>query len=146
MKVKSSLLKTPVKLSVSFSVLFNKSFNFFSPNPWKETLVTPIFKKGSCTVASYYRPINLTSESIIRDKNNHKVHGYKQLICSLPTWLHRRQILRHTTACCFKLNEAHSIDMIYFNFAKAFDYLLTKLKSYGLTGNLLGWLKSFLVV
>ena len=40
---------------------------------------------------------------------------------------------------------------IYFNLAKAFDSvthacLLTKLESYGLTGNLLGWLRSFLVV
>jgi len=42
------------------------------------------------------------------------------------------------------------VDIIYFDFAKAFDSvphtcLLTKLKSYGLTGNLLRWLESYLV-
>jgi len=41
----------------------------------------------------------------------------------------------------------HSVDIIYFDFAKAFDQtcLLTELKSYGLTGNLLGWLKSIIL-
>jgi len=39
------------------------------------------------------------------------------------------------------------VDIIYFDFAKAFDlvHLLAKLKSYGLTGNLLRWLESYLV-
>ena len=41
------------------------------------------------------------------------------------------------------LDQGHSVDIIYFDFAKAFDSvshtrLLTKLESYGLTGNLLG--------
>ena len=41
--------------------------------------------------------------------------------------------------------KGHSIDVIYFDFAEAFDsVLLTKLESYGIAGNVLRWIKSFL--
>jgi len=48
------------------------------------------------------------------------------------------------------LDGGDSVDIIYFDFAKAFNSvphtcLLTKLKSYGLTENLLRWLESYLV-
>ena len=44
----------------------------------------------------------------------------------------------------------HAVDVIYFDFTKAFDsvphtHLLTKLESYGLTEKLLGWLRNYLV-
>ena len=47
------------------------------------------------------------------------------------------------------LEENYAIDVIYFDFAKAFDsvphkHLLVKLESYGIFGSLLGWLRSFL--
>ena len=43
----------------------------------------------------------------------------------------------------------HYLDIIYLDFQKAFDIvpyerLLTKLNSYGIQGNLLGWIKNFL--
>ena len=46
-------------------------------------------------------------------------------------------------------NSGYAIDIIYFDFKKAFDSvphhrLLHKLKSYGINGNLLSWLNSFL--
>lgn len=156
-----SLKECGQQLSVPLSILFNKSFNSSTlPDAWKEALVTPIFKKGDRTIASNYRPISLTSpivkmmESIIRDRiMDHMVkhnlftphqHGFTagrscvtQLLTSLNDWTK-------------SLERGHSVDIIYFDFAKAFDSvphtrLLTKLESYGLTGNLLGWLKGFLV-
>ena len=47
------------------------------------------------------------------------------------------------------LNSGYATDIIYFDFKKAFDSvphrrLLLKLKSYGISGNLLSWLSSFL--
>ena len=46
------------------------------------------------------------------------------------------------------LNSGYATDIIYFDFKKAFDSvphrrLLLKLKSYGISGNLLSWLSSF---
>ena len=47
------------------------------------------------------------------------------------------------------IDNGHPIDVIYFDFRKAFDQvphrrLLYKLLSYGFTGNLLGWITDFL--
>ena len=47
------------------------------------------------------------------------------------------------------IDNGHLIDVIYFDFRKAFDQvphrrLLYKLLSYGFTGNLLGWITDFL--
>ena len=49
----------------------------------------------------------------------------------------------------WSLNSGYATDIIYFDFKKAFDSvphhrLLLKLKSYGISGNLLSWLNSFL--
>ena len=60
------------------------------------------------------------------------------------------QLLTALNCWTKSLEQGHSVDIIYFDFAKAFDsvphaQLLTNLESYGLTGNLLGWLKGFLV-
>ena len=47
------------------------------------------------------------------------------------------------------IEEDHCVDIIYFDFAKAFDSvpherLLRKIESYGIGGNFLNWIKSFL--
>ena len=46
-------------------------------------------------------------------------------------------------------NAGNSVDVIYLNFAKAFDSvlhskILLKLAAYGISGNLLAWIKCFL--
>ena len=48
-----------------------------------------------------------------------------------------------------KLDSSHAIDTIYLDFQKTFDTvphkrLIRKLESYGITGNLLGWIRNFL--
>jgi len=58
------------------------------------------------------------------------------------------QLLAALNCWTKSLDEGHSVDIIYFDFAKVFDSvphtrLLAKMESYGISGNLLGWLKSF---
>ncbi len=47
------------------------------------------------------------------------------------------------------LDEGHTLDLVYINFAKAFNsvkhrFLLAKLKSSGINGAVLNWIKSYL--
>jgi hypothetical protein len=49
------------------------------------------------------------------------------------------------------LDNHNSVDAIYLDFQKAFDTvthhrLITKLKGYGISGNILEWIKNFLSV
>ena len=120
--------------------------------------VTPIiYKKVDRTLVSNYQPIiNLTSlivkiiESLIRDR-------IQLVIClHLISMALQLEILCYSTAYYNGmvgkyLEDNCAVDIICFDLGKVFDLvphtcLLTKLESYGLTGNLLGWLKSFLVV
>ena len=56
------------------------------------------------------------------------------------------QLLRYLDKCVEILAERDVVDVIYFDFAKAFDKvshrrLLQKLKAYRFYGKLLGWIK-----
>ena len=93
-------------------------------------------------------------ESIIKDKVLEHMIKYDLLTPHQHGFTAGRscvtQLLTALNCWTKSLEEGCSVDIIYFNFAKALDSvphtcLLTKLESYGLTGNLLNWLKSFLV-
>ena len=129
------------------------------PQDWRDANVTPIHKKGSRTSCSNYRPVSLTSQivkimervvlkSILKLlQNNHTLschqHGFQdssscvtQLIECINDW---------TENC----DEGLGTDVIYMDFAKAFDTvphkrLLYKLKSVGIRGKALMWLSTFL--
>ena len=147
-------------LSIPFSILFNKCINnFTSPDQWLEAIITAIYKKGERNIPDNYRPISLTSvisklfESIVRDAivahmSNNKLfaeeqHGFvpkrncaTQLLDSLEAWNNI-------------MEERGCVDIIYTDFSKAFDSvprerLLRKVESYGIQGNLLKWIESFL--
>jgi hypothetical protein len=147
-------------LSLPLSLLFKISMDSgVCPEIWKAANVTPLFKKGSKLDPGNYRPISLTSivckvmESVIRDvmvdylvDNNllsTKQHGFvrnRACVTNLPETI---DIL--TTALSNKI----PTDVVFVDFSKAFDLvphkrLLLKLKSYGFTGKLLEWIKSFL--
>ena len=70
-------------------------------------------------------------------------HGF------LPNKSCTTQLLTAMNHWTESLNSGYATDIIYFDFKKAFDSvphhrLLLKLKSYGISGNLLSWLNSFL--
>ena len=148
------------QLKEPLHILFNKSFREGKlPNVWKTANITPLHKKGPKHDSSNYRPISLTSiickimEKIVRDAimtymEENKLftvhqHGFRkrhscvtQLIEVLEDWSK-------------EIDKSNSIDNIYLDFQKAFDKvphkrLLNKLKGYGIGGNLLSWIESFL--
>jgi len=147
-------------LAWPLSLLYSKSFELSTlPDIWKSAVVTPVFKKGSPSSVSNYRPISLTCiickimESIIKDSlisyllENRLItkqqHGFlaKHSTCS--------QLLECVNDWSFELNCRHSVDVAYIDFQKAFDSvvhskLCHKLSSYGITGNLHAWLANFL--
>ena len=147
-------------LSVPLCKLFQKSMDTgVLPGDWKVAEVVPIFKKGSRSKPSNYRPVSLTAipskvmESVLRDsivahlvetgQLNQAQHGFvekrscvTQLLTSLDCW---------TKA----LEESLPVDVAYLDFSKAFDSvphrrLLQKLDDLGIRGKVLRWIQSFL--
>jgi len=57
------LIETCNEIAYPLLLLFRKSLNESSvPNDWKQTNVTPIFKKSSRSSVENYRPVSLTSQ------------------------------------------------------------------------------------
>ena len=129
------------------------------PTIWKRANVSPIFKKGNRQLASNYRPVSLTcilcklQESMIRDdiiahKNANGLLSNKQFgfISGRSTILQLLHVVEEWTDI---LESGGTIDVCYMDFMKAFDKvphrcLLEKVKSYGIDGDILAWIKSFL--
>ena len=148
------------QLSYPLSVIFNATFYLSElPSPWLTSTVIPLFKKGQRNLVSNYRPISLTStcckvmESIIHDSlSNHLLsnnlisehqHGFLKKRSTVTNLL---SSLHHWVS---SLNSRKSTDVIYVDFAKAFDSvshpkLLHKLSSYGISGKLYHWISSWL--
>jgi hypothetical protein len=171
-KIKSAINTTPDKIPYILlkrcaSPLASAVTQIFSysmmtgtiPKIWKEAIVRPIHKKGCTDSVNNYRPIALTCslskimERIVRDNllfffnSKHIIpdsqHGFSalksvttQLLDTLDDWTE-------------SIDNKQCIDVVYFDFAKAFDtvshqLLLAKLHSAGIRGSLLSWIKEFL--
>ena len=129
------------------------------PEQWKEAEVVPIHKGGSKAVMANFRPVALTSvvckvlEKILCSAilaflttNNlisQQQHGF----------VRGRSCQTNILLCLEKWTElidsGKSVDVTYFDYAKAFDkvshrLLLIKLQAYGIDGKLLAWLAAWL--
>ena len=129
------------------------------PNDWRDADVIPIHKSGSFASPNNYRPISLTSsickifERIVHCRILSYLMKNKLLASSQHGFLPRKSCLTAHLECLEKvtqlLDSGKPVDMIYFDFRKAFDSvphqrLLAKLKCYGISGSLLRWISSFL--
>ena len=145
-------------LPPSFSTLSSGTI----PQDWKDANVTPLRKKGSWTDCNDYRPVSLTSQVVkvlerlvlnalldFTERNqiiSCEQHGF-QKGCSYTT-----QLLE----CIADWTKGHKdkacsgTDAIYLDFSKAFDSvphqrLIYKFQQLGISGNLLQWIKAFLI-
>ena len=147
-------------VSTPLAIIFSTSIrNKTLPEEWKQANISSIFKKGKKTHPQNYRPVSLTSiicktmESIIRD---HVIDHMKQnnlfspkqfgFINGRSTVLQLLHVLKIWTEI---IDQGGTLDAIYCDFMKAFDKvphkrLIYKLDKYGIKGNILGWIHSFL--
>ena len=129
------------------------------PEILKNQGIVPIFKKGNKSCPANYRPVSLTShliklfERILRAKlvayieeNNiltNQQHGFRPHRSCLT------QLLIHIDNILSIIEKDENADVIYLDFAKAFDkvdhkILLCKMKNMGIQGKIYTWIKSFL--
>jgi hypothetical protein len=129
------------------------------PDAWKVANITPLFKSGNKLLPTNYRGISLTSvlskfiERIIVDhvmayllKFNlisKEQHGF------MPKLSTATNLLEYIDIVSNAINKGSGVDVIYLDFAKAFDRvphqrMILKLKSLGINGSLLKWCESFL--
>ena len=146
-------------LAYPLSILFNLSYNTgYIPQEWKLANVVPVHKKDDKNKVTNYRPISLTSlvmkvferilydELLTRtiDKIDTRQHGFlRNRSCNSNLLLFTESIAR-------SLHEKIGTDVIYLDFAKAFDTLshdliLNKLKAqYSIDGTLLKFFTEYL--
>ena len=148
-----------VSIAYPLSLIFNNSYKTgIIPKEWKLAHVVPIHKKGSKSLVENYRPISLTCltmkifEKLIRNKImsiceqkiNQKQHGF------LPEKSCTTQMIPFYDNIALTINDLSSTDVIYFDFAKAFDsvnhdIILHKLKhKFHIDGLLLKFLMNYL--
>ena len=154
------LKKSKVYISRMLVKIYQSSFETGAiPDILKLALVSPIHKGGSRADPAQYRPISLTShiikvlermlrKDLIRylefhekmDKNQHGSRGKRSCLS---------QLLEHHLEILDMLEKGENVDLVYLDFAKAFDkcdidLLLHKVKALGITGKLGRWINSFL--
>ena len=158
--VSGAVLKNCSKtLAYPLSILFDLSYNTgYIPQEWKLANVVPVHKKDDKNKVTNYRPISLTSlvmkvferilydELLTRtiDKIDTRQHGFlRNRSCNSSLLLFTESIVR-------SLHEKIGTDVIYFDFAKAFDtvshdLILNKLKTqYNIDGTLLKFFTEYL--
>ena len=159
-KIHGRLLKNCSNvLSRPLSILFRKCYkSSIIPSEWKMALVVPVHKKGPKADVENYRPISLISlvmkvmEKLVRDELmlrcndiiDSRQHGF------VPGKSCCTQLIGFCDSLALSLNSRIRSDVIYFDFAKAFDsvnhdIIITKLKSlYNINGLLLRFIKNYL--
>ena len=148
-------------LAKAFTLLWKDSYdNSNIPQCFKNQFIAPIYKKDSKLDPANYRPISLTShvikifERVVRknlvrylEENNllsSKQHGFRKGRSCLT------QLLKHYDTILNNYLNNTETDVIYLDYAKAFDkvdhqLLLKKLHHYGIGGKVYDWIEQFLL-
>lgn len=159
--VKAIVLKeAAASLAVPFSAIFQKSLESGeTPAAWREAYITPLYKKGSRLVAANYRPVSLTSiackimEGIIKDRIYRHMHSLKLISPEQHGFVRQKScttnLLESVDLITKALSERRGVDVVYLDFAKAFDTvphqrLMLKLSAYGINAEIMKWIEGFL--
>ena len=154
------LLKCAKSLSAPLAIFWNKCMaTSYIPPSLKFSIIVPIHKGGSKSDPANYRPVSLTShlikvyEKVLRNKLvdfleannglNKNQHGFRSGRSCLT------QLLAHFDNVIALLEEGLNVDVVYLDFAKAFDkvdhnILLKKAQKLGIQGPVLKWIQKFL--
>ena len=136
------------KLSYPLTLLFNLSFQIWKvPASWKRANFSPVFKSDAKEKVENYRPISLLN--IPAKCQERIVHNaiYSHVAPYLTKWQHvflrgrscTTQLVLSHHQWSKALDEGRQVDVIFLDFAKAFDreahdVLLQKLCNFGISG------------
>ena len=154
--IPSSMLKlVSNELCRTLYIIFNSSLLSGNiPTIWKKSIITPICKKGEPSHINNYRPISITCvmcrvlERIFSKQlffylksNNSLTKNQYGFISGKSTEL---QLTKCLKSWYNVLNNIKFVNIIYIDFAKAFDVvshekLLYKLKLYGISNKIIKW-------
>lgn len=138
--------------------IFNSSLSSGKfPSSWKSSFVTPIFKSGSRSDVCNYRGVVIQSaipklmeklicnkiEVTVADLIHPAQHGFEKGRSTCTN------LALYVSSILDNMQNGGQVDAVYTDFAKAFDrvnhqILLRKLELYGVDGNLIKWLGSYL--
>ena len=148
------------ELCVPIRMIWSESLDIgVVPQFYKQSYISPLFKKGNRAQAVNYRPVALTShiikvyERIVRESMVQFIES-NEILCSNQHGFRSRrscltQLLSHFDDVLSGLVESVDVDAIYLDYAKAFDkvdhrLLLAKMRKYGFHEKILTWIESFL--
>ena len=155
------LLKSCPNLAIPLYTIFRKSVSQGKlPLLWKSSQIIPLFKKGSRHVALNYRPISLTSvccktlerilaKAIFAYLEENQLLSQDQFGFRQGRTVDDQLLVVYNDVTCW-MESGYSVDIVLFDFSKAFDVvshsiLIDKLRLIGVGGPLLGWIHDFLI-
>ena len=149
-----------MELLLPLAMLFTKSIESGKiPEEWRDADVVPIFKKGRRSEPGNYRPVSLTIitgkllERIVKDRITNHIESNNLLSNSQHGFRSGRSpqtnLIEYLNLTTKWLDEGKSFDVLYLDFAKAFDVvchdrLVLKLKQFGIEGKIGRWLDDWL--
>lgn len=148
------------ELALPLAILYNCSLSTGTvPNGWREAGVTPLFKKGKKSETQNYRPVSMTSiickimESLLKDVIVEHLSKFSLIKDSQHGFTKGRScltnLLEFMEDVTLNIDQGKPVDIVYLDFAKAFDKvpykrLFRKLGAHGIGGNILQWIESWL--
>ena len=147
-------------ISYPITMIYKKSLEESElPRQWKDAEITPIYKKEQRNLPKNYRPVSLTSiickimeKLVVEDMINHirsnqlnskAQHGFTPNKSTTTNLLETLNVITES--------QMHGIpvDILFLDYQKAFgtvphQRLLKQVESFGIVGNALKWITSFL--